>query len=63
METMTVIATDHGPVATEENAHRFIADTPVIVPCSSYYMRRLADGEIKVVSEEKHEKTKKKASE
>lgn len=50
METMTVVANGHGPVAKEENSHRFIENEPVTVPCSAYYLRRLADGEIKIVS-------------
>jgi hypothetical protein len=58
METMTVVAGPHGPVATEENSHRFIEDKPVKVACSSYYLRRIADGELKIVESAKEKAAK-----
>ena len=35
-----------GPCATEDNPRRFIGADPVEVPASSYYLRRLSDGDL-----------------
>lgn len=53
METMTVRATAGLKVPREDNSTRYIEQAPVVVPKSSYYLRRLADGEIvEVVAKE-----------
>lgn len=45
-ETKTVVAGSYGPVPMEENSHRYITDTPVTIPMSNYYMRRMMSGEL-----------------
>ncbi len=45
-EMRTVVMGAHGPVCIEDNPRRFIGADPVEVEWSSYYERRLADGEL-----------------
>ncbi len=43
---VTVVAGTEGKVPMEENSRRFIGATPVEITLSSYYRRRMADGEL-----------------
>lgn len=43
---LVVVAGKHGPVCLENNPRRFIGDEPVEIELSSYYLRRMADGEL-----------------
>jgi hypothetical protein len=46
MEKKIVIAGKFGPVAMENNGRRFIGADPVEIEMTSYYVRRMADGEL-----------------
>lgn len=46
MEKKTVVQGGHGPVPMEENGRRYIDATPVSVPMTGYYLRRMMSGEL-----------------
>lgn len=46
MSKRLVVAGKVGPCATEGNPRRYIGDEPVEVDETSYYLRRLADGDL-----------------
>jgi hypothetical protein len=50
METKLVVAGKFGPVVKQESSRRYIDKEPVEVPLTSYYLRRIADGELVEVS-------------
>lgn len=52
---MKVIASTGLKVPYEDNPHRYIDEVAVDVPMSSYYLRRLASGELKRVSDKEAE--------
>jgi hypothetical protein len=58
MEKKYVVAGPHGPVAMEENSRRFIGEQPVEIELSSYYRRRLRDGELVFVDAPKAKASK-----
>jgi hypothetical protein len=45
-EKKFVVMGAHGPVCLENSPRRFIGAEPVEVEMSSYYIRRMADGEL-----------------
>lgn len=46
MEKKLVVMGKFGPCCTEANPQRFIGAEPVEVEMTSYYLRRLADGDL-----------------
>lgn len=52
MRTILVKQGAHGPCATEENPRRYITDKPVQVNETSYYLRRISDGDLVLVEED-----------
>lgn len=46
MEKKMVVAGKFGPVAREDNHQRFIGEEPFEIELTSYYLRRIADGEL-----------------
>ncbi len=58
MKTILVKAVTNS-VPTEENARRYIGAEPVQVSETAYYLRRISDGELVVVSASAAEKKEK----
>lgn len=53
---LVVVAGKHGPVCLEHSPRRFIESEPVEIELSSYYLRRMADGELVEASASKASK-------